>query len=107
MSAFRILTTTLVLGLALNAAHAGERDAVAGGATLTKADAARTAPAVTTPADTSNGSPTTSARGIEKKDIRRGMVIAKPGSITPHAKTSRPLECPPDCVAAPIATPRE
>ncbi|HRT10253.1 MAG TPA: hypothetical protein P5233_17860, partial [Candidatus Paceibacterota bacterium] len=23
-------------------------------------------------------------RGIEKKDIRRGMVIAKPGSITPH-----------------------
>lgn len=25
-------------------------------------------------------------RGIEKTDIRRGMVIAKPGSITPHAK---------------------
>lgn len=25
-------------------------------------------------------------RGIEKKDIRRGMVIAKPGSITPHKK---------------------
>jgi elongation factor Tu len=25
-------------------------------------------------------------RGIEKADIRRGMVIAKPGSITPHAK---------------------
>jgi elongation factor Tu len=24
-------------------------------------------------------------RGIEKKDIRRGMVIAKPGSITPHS----------------------
>jgi elongation factor Tu len=23
-------------------------------------------------------------RGIEKSDIRRGMVIAKPGSITPH-----------------------
>jgi elongation factor Tu len=23
-------------------------------------------------------------RGIDKKDIRRGMVIAKPGSITPH-----------------------
>ena len=23
-------------------------------------------------------------RGIEKKDVRRGMVIAKPGSITPH-----------------------
>ncbi len=25
-------------------------------------------------------------RGIEKTDIRRGMVICKPGSITPHAK---------------------
>ena len=25
-------------------------------------------------------------RGIDKKDIRRGMVIAKPGSITPHKK---------------------
>ncbi len=25
-------------------------------------------------------------RGIDKKDIRRGMVIVKPGSVTPHAK---------------------
>ncbi len=25
-------------------------------------------------------------RGVEKTDIRRGMVIAKPGSITPHTK---------------------
>jgi elongation factor Tu len=25
-------------------------------------------------------------RGIEKSDIRRGMVICKPGSITPHTK---------------------
>ncbi|HPP39880.1 MAG TPA: EF-Tu/IF-2/RF-3 family GTPase, partial [Candidatus Kapabacteria bacterium] len=25
-------------------------------------------------------------RGIEKKEIERGMVIAKPGSITPHHK---------------------
>lgn len=25
-------------------------------------------------------------RGIEKNDIRRGMVVAKPGSITPHTK---------------------
>ena len=25
-------------------------------------------------------------RGIEKSEIRRGMVIAKPGSITPHAE---------------------
>ncbi|GAB4466411.1 MAG: hypothetical protein OHK0044_06210 [Burkholderiaceae bacterium] len=30
------------------------------------------------------------ARGIEKKDIRRGMVIAKPGSITPHARSTQP-----------------
>ena len=25
-------------------------------------------------------------RGIDKKDIKRGMVIAKPGSVTPHTK---------------------
>ncbi len=25
-------------------------------------------------------------RGIDKKDIKRGQVIAKPGSITPHTK---------------------
>jgi elongation factor Tu len=25
-------------------------------------------------------------RGIDKKEIKRGMVIAKPGSITPHTK---------------------
>ena len=25
-------------------------------------------------------------RGIEKSQIRRGMVICKPGSITPHTK---------------------
>jgi len=25
-------------------------------------------------------------RGIDKKDIRRGMVIARPGTITPHNK---------------------
>ena len=25
-------------------------------------------------------------RGVEKKDIERGMVLAKPGSITPHTK---------------------
>ena len=23
-------------------------------------------------------------RGVDKKEIKRGMVIAKPGSITPH-----------------------
>lgn len=33
---------------------------------------------------------TGTARGIEKKDIRRGMVIAKPGSIKPHARTGAP-----------------
>jgi elongation factor Tu len=25
-------------------------------------------------------------RGVDKKDIRRGMVVAKPGSVTPHTK---------------------
>jgi translation elongation factor EF-Tu-like GTPase len=103
MPAFRSLTTTLVLGLALTAAHAAERDAIASGAKLTKADAARTAPAVTSPsasdglpADASNSGPGLSARGIEKKDIRRGMVIAKPGSIQPHQRSAQPaIECPP------------
>ena len=25
-------------------------------------------------------------RGIDKKDVKRGMVVAKPGSITPHTE---------------------
>ena len=25
-------------------------------------------------------------RGVQKKDIERGMVLAKPGTITPHTK---------------------
>ena len=25
-------------------------------------------------------------RGVDKKEIERGMVLAKPGSITPHKK---------------------
>ena len=25
-------------------------------------------------------------RGVDKKEIKRGMVLAKPGSITPHTK---------------------
>lgn len=74
-------------------------DTIAAGSKLTKADAARTAPTV--PA-----SDPAAQRGIEKKDIRRGMVIAKPGSITPHtreATSDRP--CPPLCgeQAAPLA----
>jgi hypothetical protein len=130
MTAFRLLTATLIVGLTLSAAHAaggdaldrespsvsvpkqtpgvtfGERNAIASGAKLTKADAARTAPQPPA-AQLDPGSQ--AQRGIEKKDIRRGMVIAKPGSITPHTKTT-PLECPPDCVApsaAPVTTPRD
>ena len=30
-------------------------------------------------------------RGIPKEDVERGMVIAKPGSITPHTKFSGEL----------------
>ncbi|MDC1080901.1 SDR family NAD(P)-dependent oxidoreductase [Flavobacteriaceae bacterium] len=33
-----------------------------------------------------NLSSVASLRGIEKTDIKRGMVICKPGSVTPHAK---------------------
>src|SRR6478735_3992856 len=29
-------------------------------------------------------------RGVEKNDIERGMVLAKPGSVTPHSKGYRP-----------------
>lgn len=65
-------------------------DAITAGSKLTKADAARTAPAV--PA-----SDPTAQRGIEKKDIRRGMVIAKPGSITPHTRETAEPPCPPLC----------
>lgn len=74
-------------------------DAIVTGSKLTQADAALTqAPAQATDL--------TAQRGIEKKDIRRGMVIAKPGSITPHtrqAASDRP--CPPLCgeQAAPLA----
>ena len=25
-------------------------------------------------------------RGIDKKEVKRGMVVAKPGSITPHTE---------------------
>lgn len=35
-------------------------------------------------AETEEDTTNLTAKGIEKKDIRRGMVIAKPGSISPH-----------------------
>jgi translation elongation factor EF-Tu-like GTPase len=82
--------------------------AIAAGAKLTKADAARVGtPSIPTPGNIDKGrevddnfsladppaagtTPATSARGIEKKDIRRGMVIAKPGGITtPYAREER------------------
>lgn len=112
-----ILATAIAAAMAAAAGSAcategvAATDRISAGAKLTKADAARSAqgeprmPAGTiassaqpgTPHATSpQGSPAgfdgesedeTAARGIEKKDIRRGMVIAKPGSITPHMKT--------------------
>jgi hypothetical protein len=46
-----------------------------------------TASGMPTPDDAATGSAgPDAARAIEKKDIRRGMVIAKPGSITPHTR---------------------
>ena len=32
-------------------------------------------------------------RGIEKDQIRRGMVICKPGSVTPHANLKLKFTC--------------
>jgi len=86
MTAFRLLTATLILGVTLSAAHAAERDAaIASGAKLTKADAARTALGGAGTGDAAGAiAPDAAARGIEKKDIRRGMVIAKPTSA--HAR---------------------
>lgn len=96
-------------------------DAIAGGSKLTKADAARSAqpdprgsssggaasgayaataaqgaqPHRQPPGENGENGESedgTAARGIEKKDIRRGMVIAKPGTITPHSTQAAPPE---------------
>ncbi|HPC70550.1 MAG TPA: EF-Tu/IF-2/RF-3 family GTPase, partial [Treponema sp.] len=32
-------------------------------------------------------------RGVEKKDVERGQVLAKPGSITPHSKFKGQIYC--------------
>ncbi|HOX14411.1 MAG TPA: elongation factor Tu, partial [Spirochaetales bacterium] len=32
-------------------------------------------------------------RGVEKKDVERGQVLAKPGSITPHTKFKGRIYC--------------
>jgi elongation factor Tu len=32
-------------------------------------------------------------RGIEKEDVERGQVLAKPGSITPHTKFKAKFTC--------------
>ena len=32
-------------------------------------------------------------RGVDKKEVRRGMVLAKPGSITPHTKFEAQVYC--------------
>ncbi|MGC9162980.1 MAG: hypothetical protein ACP5F9_05460 [Thiomonas sp.] len=99
MSTQRILSL-LLAAFALTSAHAGQPtaalpDAVTQGGKITKADAARTAAPATPAAPAAPGDDAQLQRGIEKKDIRRGMVISKPGSITPHTRTSRPIECPP------------
>jgi elongation factor Tu len=32
-------------------------------------------------------------RGVDKKDVERGQVLAKPGSITPHSKFKGQIYC--------------
>jgi len=97
MTVFRLLTATLILGVTLSAAHAAEGNAaIASGAKLTKADAARTAPGGAGTGDAAGAiAPDAAARGIEKKDIRRGMVIAKPSSLNSRDTHQAPGECPP------------
>lgn len=53
--------------------------------------------------------PGVNLRGIEKKDIRRGMVIVKPGSV-PRATTRQAGQAAPDLPyrkAAPAAAPAD
>lgn len=97
--------TAIFVGIVLTMANMAQSaqavrsvDAIASGAKLTKADAARQSGpqgGLHRPIDPARGDPSALApakpgasgeaqRGIEKKDIRRGMVIVKPGSIAPH-----------------------
>lgn len=119
---FLASTVTLAIACMCWPAHAKDQavaaDAIAGGSKLTKADAARSAqpdprgsssggaasaayaataaqgaqPHRQPPGENGESEDGTAARGIEKKDIRRGMVIAKPGTITPHSTQAAPPE---------------
>jgi translation elongation factor EF-Tu-like GTPase len=106
LTVFRLLTSsTVILGVTLSVAHAAEGDNVASkrivkdretqraifgkGAEIAnraKPDGSGTGDAI---------APDAAARGIEKKDIRRGMVIAKPSSLNSRDTHQAPGECPP------------
>lgn len=51
--------------------------------------------------------PGVNLRGIEKKDIRRGMVIVKPGSVPPHTRQAGQAAPTADGKAAPAAAPAD
>ncbi len=100
-----LISIFLTMGsAALAAENMPAVDTIAGGAKLTKADAARQsgprdgrhrildAASGDAAAQAQPHVPGGTQRGIEKKDIRRGMVIAKPGSITPHSREAAPAE---------------
>lgn len=73
-----------VLSFALSLAHAQDGMPQTTVATKDRATQDGVAPL----SESRSGPPGSDARGIEKKDIRRGMVIAKPDSITPHTRTT-------------------
>jgi hypothetical protein len=108
MTIFRLLTATLILGVTLSAAHAVEGDDLASKRLVKDREtqrvifgkgseiANRAKPAGAGTGDATGAiAPDAAARGIEKKDIRRGMVIAKPSSLNSRDTHQAPGECPP------------
>jgi hypothetical protein len=95
MTVFRLLTATLILGVTLAAAHAAEGDALASKRPVNDRETQVATLGERNAIATGAIAPDAAARGIEKKDIRRGMVIAKPSSLNSRDTRQAPGECPP------------
>jgi hypothetical protein len=95
MTVFRLLTATLILGVTLSTAHAAEGDALASKRPVNDRETQVATFGERNVIATGAIAPDAAARGIEKKDIRRGMVIAKPTSAHARDVHQAPGECPP------------